>query len=54
MGNIWEDMVINFFFSILRGVVKNPQKKEDLKRVMLKIRNVINMTYADDDDFGIG
>lgn len=45
------DLGISFVFATLRLVIKNPKKKAELKRVFLKVRNVINDAYAGDPDF---
>ncbi len=44
-------MGITTILSVLKESVKNEQKKADLKKAMLKIRNAINTLYADDEDF---
>lgn len=52
---MFQDYLIDFgfsvVFSILRQVIKNPSSKETYKKVMLKIRNQINVAFADDPDF---
>ncbi len=44
-------MAITVLLSVLKESVKNEQKKADLKKAMLKIRNAINTLYAGDEDF---
>jgi hypothetical protein len=45
------DLLIQMAVSILLSTIKNPEKRAELKRAMLKVRNTINMAYADDPDF---
>ena len=46
-----EELIIQMAITIVLSTVKNPAKKAQLKKTMLKIRNTINMTYAGDPDF---
>jgi hypothetical protein len=50
-----EDFLLNMgittVLTAIRQSVKNPAKKEQLKRALLKIRNAINALYFDDPDF---
>ncbi len=45
------DLLIQMAVSILLSTVKNPEKRAELKRAMLKVRNQINLAYQDDPDF---
>lgn len=49
--NIFFDLGVSAIFTALKAAIKNPQKKADLKAVLLKIRNKINEAYAGDPDF---
>lgn len=46
-----DSMIITMAVAIILQSVKNPAKKAELKKAMLKIRNAINTAYADDPDF---
>jgi len=52
MDKILFDLGISFVFTALREAVKNPQKKADLKKLMLKIKTQIELIWGDDPDFG--
>lgn len=45
------DMGLAILFSVLKNVVKNPSKKDEMKKAFLKLRNNINIAYAGDPDF---
>lgn len=45
------DMSLTILFSLLKKVVKNQHSKDEMKAAFLKLRNVINVTYAGDSDF---
>jgi len=51
MDNMLLNMGISFVLTAIKESFKNPAKKEQLKRAMLKIRNQINALYAGDADF---
>jgi len=51
MGDFWVDMALAIVFSVLKQVVKNPERKAALKRALLKLRNTIDAAYAGDADF---
>ena len=40
-----EEMIINLALSIIFSTIKNPAKKEAMKRALLKMRNAINSLY---------
>lgn len=40
-----DEMILNMALAIIFGVVKNPAKKEHMKRALLKLRNAINNLY---------
>lgn len=48
----WEDFAFSTVFTVIRGVIKNKKKKAEAKRLMLKLRDLINVAYGDDPDFG--
>lgn len=45
------DLLIPMAVSVIISSVKNPAKKAELKKAMLKVRNTINQVYANDPDF---
>jgi len=45
------DMIVGMAAALIIESVKNPQHRSSLKKVMLKIRNVINQAYLGDPDF---
>lgn len=51
MESILLDMGVSFVLSALKAAVKNPARKAELKKVMLKIYTVIGTVFADDSDF---
>jgi hypothetical protein len=51
MDEMLLQMGITFVLTAIKQSFKNPARKEDLKKVMLKIRNQINLLYAGDPDF---
>lgn len=53
MENILLDFAISTVLTTVRLVVKNPAKKEQLKRVLLKVVTSIKNAYADDPDFNV-
>ena len=46
-----EDLLITMGISVILTAIKNPAKKEALKKALLKVRNAINAAYATDPDF---
>jgi hypothetical protein len=50
---MWETIALNSALSVLRGVIKNPSKREKLKSICLKIFQAIQTAYAEDEDFQI-
>ena len=46
-----EELIISMATSVILSAVKNPAKKQSLKRAMLKIYRTIGATYAGDPDF---
>ncbi len=46
-----DELIIQMAITIILSTVKNPAKKAELKKAMLKIRNTINTVYAGDPDF---
>ena len=51
MESVLFELGISFVFTALREAVKNPTKKASLKKVMLKIKNQIDIVFSDDPDF---
>jgi len=51
MENVLFDLGISFVFTALREAVKNAEKKAKLKKIMLKIKNQIEIVFSDDPDF---
>jgi hypothetical protein len=51
MNEMLIDMGISFVLSAIKESFKNPAKKAQLKKAMLKVRNQINLLYAGDADF---
>ena len=50
--DFWTNMAISVVLSVLKEMIKNPAKKEELKKAMLKVRNQIEVVYTEDPDFG--
>ena len=51
MADFYVDLGLSIVFSVLRVVIKNPGKKEEMKKALLKLRNQIELAYAGDPDF---
>ena len=51
MNDLLLNMGISFVLTAIKESFKNPTKKAELKKAMLKIRNQINLLYAGDEDF---
>jgi hypothetical protein len=51
MQDLLLNMGISAVLTALKESFKNPQRKEQLRKAMLKIRNQINLLYAGDADF---
>ena len=51
MKDFWVEMAISVILAVLKQTVKSPEKKAELKKSMLKVRNNIDVVYADDEDF---
>ena len=43
-----ESTIIALALSVLKSVVKNPKKKAQLKSALLKLRDAIDATYAEE------
>lgn len=50
MGDFWVDMAFSIVFSVLRQVVKNPEKKKALARAFIKLRNAVTLAYPPEQD----
>jgi hypothetical protein len=46
-----EDILINFGVSAVLAAIKNPVKRERLRKTFLKVFNAIKAAYAGDPDF---
>ena len=46
-----DDILINLGISAILTAIKNPKKKQELKKALLKVRNAINAAFAGDPDF---
>lgn len=44
-----EDYLINLAFSTLFILIKNPAKRDSVKRAFLKLRRVIDLAYPPED-----
>ncbi len=51
MNDLLLNMGISFVLTAIKESFKNPLKKAELKKAMLKVRNQINLLYAGDEDF---
>ena len=51
MNDLLLNMGISFVLTAIKESFKNPAKKAELKKAMLKVRNQINLLYAGDEDF---
>ena len=45
MGDFYVDMALSVVFAVLKQVVKNPKKKEVLRKAMEKLRDALNAAY---------
>lgn len=43
-----EGTILALALSLIRAVIKNPRKKEKLKKIMLEIRDAIDAAFAPD------
>jgi hypothetical protein len=51
MDNMFISMGISILLTALKDSVKNPKKKEELRKAMLKVYTSIKALYAGDEDF---
>ncbi len=51
MDSILFDMGVSFVLTAIKAAFKSEEKKAELKKVFLKIRNQINALYFGDPDF---
>lgn len=49
--NFFLGMAISVLLSTLKEIVKNKEKKAEMKKAMLKVSRAINTVYGDDPDF---
>jgi len=42
---MWETFIIHAVLGVLQTVIKNPSKKDELKSVLLQVRDTINELY---------
>ena len=43
-----ESTILTLALTVIRAVVKNPQKKFKLRSILLKLRDAINAAFADE------
>jgi hypothetical protein len=43
-----ESSILALALTVIRAVVKNPEKKAKLKSILLKLRDAIDAAYADE------
>ena len=43
-----ESTILSLALSVIRAVLKNPAKKEKLKSMLLKLRDAIDIAFADE------
>ncbi len=43
-----ESTILALALSVIRAVIKNPQKKEQMKSIMLKLRDAIDAAFGAD------
>lgn len=53
MNEFLIDFAISTVFTLLKGLVKDPKRKEAYKRVFLKIRDTITVVYDGDSLFAV-
>jgi hypothetical protein len=46
--SIWENLAISVVLTAIKEAVKNPEKKEALKKALLKIKNAIEILYPEE------
>jgi hypothetical protein len=44
-------MALAILFQVLKGIIKDPGKRDAFKAAMLKLRDQINLAYDSDPDF---
>lgn len=49
---MWESLVIHSVLGIIALAVKNPQKKAELRRTLLEVRDAITALYPEDKSSG--
>jgi hypothetical protein len=47
MFDFWQDLAFSVMFTLLRGLVKNPQKKEEMRKVFYKLDTLIHAAYPE-------
>lgn len=50
MGDFWLDLGVSVVISCLRQIVKNPAKKEEMRKVFRKIHDLISVAYPEFND----
>jgi hypothetical protein len=51
MDKAWINIGITLVLSVIKDSFKNPKAKEEFKKALKKIRDQINLLYADDPEF---
>ncbi len=49
--DFYVSMALAIIFQVLKEVISNPKSKAQMKSACLKLRNTIEVAYADDPDF---
>lgn len=47
MGDFWIDLAFSVLFTLIKGLIKDPVKKEQYRRAFLKLAGYINMAYPE-------
>lgn len=47
MMEFWIDLAFSVMFTLLRGLVKDPKKREEMRKVFLKLDTLIHAAYPE-------
>lgn len=47
MGDFWIDFALSIIFTLLRGLVKDPEKKEAMRKAFYKMDGLIHIAYPE-------
>lgn len=47
MEGFWIDFALSIIFTLLRGLVKDPEKRESMRRAFYKLDGLIHFTYPE-------